>query len=84
YSEGETVQTEIFGSKGGVLRGSGPSPKLFSRVSGAYTTTIPKLDETPTSAQAEFIRAVSSGKPPIVTPEQGVAVTRIIDGIYRG
>lgn len=82
YAEGETIVTEIFGSKGGVIRGGSPSPKLFSRASGTYTTIVPKLDEPNTSAQAEFVNAIQSGREPVVTPEQGVAVTRIIDGIY--
>lgn len=82
YAEGETIVTEIFGSKGGVLRTAGQPPKLFSRAAGAYTTVVPRLAEPPTSAQAEFVDSILTGKQPVVTPEQGIAVTRIIDGIY--
>jgi len=82
YADGEKIVTEIFGSKGGVFREAGQAPKLFSKATGTYTTTVPRLAEPQTSAQAEFVNAILSGKSPVVTPDQGVAVTRIIDGIY--
>ena len=82
YSESEYIATEIFGSKGGVLRVQGQTPKLFSKVSNSFTTILPRLDEEATCTQKEFVNAVLEGREPIVTADQGIAVTRIIDGIY--
>lgn len=81
YSESETIVTEIFGTKGGAYREAGKAPKIFSHAADAYTTIVPKLDEPQKNAQSEFVSAILSGKEPIVTPEQGIAVSRIIDGI---
>lgn len=76
--------TEVFGSKGGAIRWSGRPLKLFGQVSGAYTTTEPRLQERRSSVQEEFVSSVLEGRPPLVTPEQGIAATRIMDAIYSG
>jgi predicted dehydrogenase len=78
HTDQEVINAEFFGSKGGALR----SPlKLFGEVAGTYTTVTPRLDEGPASTQAEFVDSILAGRPPIITPEQGIAVMRIIDGI---
>lgn len=77
----ETLLTELFGSQGGAVR----SPvKLFGEAAGAYTSITPRLDEPPAGAQAEFVDCILTGRQPIVTPEQGVAVMRLIDAIRGG
>jgi predicted dehydrogenase len=76
--------TEVFGTKGGALRWSGRPPKIFGRTAGAYSTTEPRLNEKRSSAQQEFVEAVLEGRPPLVTPEQGIAATQIMDAIFAG
>jgi len=76
--------TEVFGSKGGALRWSGRPPKLYGQTGGAYSTTEPRLQEKRSSVQQEFVSSILEGRPPLVTPEQGIAVTRIMDAIYAG
>jgi len=76
--------TEVFGSKGGALRWSGRPPKLYGQTGGAYSTTEPRLQEKRTTAQEEFVNSVQEGRPPLVTPEHGIAVTRVMDAIFAG
>jgi predicted dehydrogenase len=76
--------TEVFGTKGGALRWSGRPPKLYGQTGGAYSTTEPRLQEKRSSAQQEFVSAVLEGRSPLVTPEHGIAVTRIMDAIFAG
>lgn len=89
----EEIMTEIFGTKGGVLRTMGQDPKIFSevdgayaassiRVTGPYASVIAKDISAPSCTQAEFVNSILSCKVPMITPEQGVAVMQIIDGIY--
>jgi predicted dehydrogenase len=80
----DEVVTELFGSKGGVLRWSGRPPKLYGMAGGAYSTTEPRLQEKRKSAQAEFVDAVLENREPLVTPEQGIRVMRIMDAVYAG
>lgn len=84
YAEKETIVTELFGSKGGALRNHGQPLKLFGEVAGAYTTIEPRLSEPPTSTQTEFVNSILEGRQPLVTPEQGITVMRIIDGLRAG
>lgn len=76
--------TEVFGTEGGALRWSGKPPKLYGRTNGAYSTTEPRLQERRSSAQQEFVESVLEGRPPLVTPEHGIAVMRVMDAIYSG
>jgi predicted dehydrogenase len=77
----EEIITEVFGSRGGALRAAGQPVKLFGEAAGAYTTIVPRIPDQPGSPQAEFVDAILTGRAPLVTAEQGVAVMRIIDGI---
>jgi len=83
YVETEKIVQAIYGDKGGAHRESGQPIKLFGSVPGGYTTVIPRIDIPPTTPMEHFIECLVEGKTPIVTPEQGVAVTEILDGIYR-
>lgn len=82
YIEQEKIVQAFYGTKGGAHREIGQPVKLFGRAAGSYTTTIPRIDVPATTPMAHFVGCIIEGKTPIVTPEQGVAVTRILDGIY--
>ncbi len=82
YIERETVFQAIYGDRGGAHREAGSPVKLFSKTGGAYSTIIPRIDIPSTTPMAHFIECIIEGKIPIVTPEQGVVVTSILDGIY--
>lgn len=82
FVESERIFQAIYGDKGGALREIGAPVKLFSQVSGAYTTITPRISLPTVSPMDHFVECVVEGKTPIVTPDQGVAVTRILDGIY--
>lgn len=76
--------TEVFGTKGGALRWSGRPPKLYGQTGGAYSTTEPRLQERKSGPQQEFVNSILEGRPPLVRPEHGIAVTRIMDAIFAG
>lgn len=80
----DEVVTELFGTNGGALRWAGRPPRLYGVTGGAYSTTEPRLQEKRSSPQAEFVSAVLECRPPLVTPEHGIQVMRIIDAIYGG
>lgn len=80
----DEVITELFGSKGGALRWSGRAPKLYGMAGGAYSTTEPRLQEKRRNAQTEFVEAVLENRAPLVTPEQGIQLMRVIDAVYVG
>ncbi len=77
----DELLTELFGDQGGLLRWSGKPPKLYSHTGGAFSTIEPRLQEKRSSCQEEFVNAVLDGRPPLVTPEQGIATMRIIDAV---
>ncbi len=83
YIECEKIVQAIYGDKGGAHRESGQPVKLFGSVPGGYTTVVPRIDIPSTTPMAHFVECLIEGKTPIVTPEQGVAVSEILDGIYR-
>ena len=83
YIESEKIVLAFYGDKGGAHRESGQPLKLFGRTAGEYVTTVPRFDSPGSSPMVHFVDCVLDGKTPIVTPEQGVAVSRILDGIYR-
>ena len=80
----DELVTELFGSKGGAIRWSGRPLRLFGETNGAYSTTEPRLQEMRSTAHQEFVNSVLESRPPLVTPEQGITVTRIMDAIYAG
>lgn len=83
YVEGDKIVQAVYGDKGGAHRESGQPLKLFASASGAYTTVIPRIDIPSISPMEHFTECILKGREPLVTPEQGVAVTEILDGIYR-
>jgi len=82
YVEKDTVFQAIYGDQGGAHRESGEPLKLFSRAAGSFATVIPRLDLPSTTPMNHFIECLVHEKTPIITPEEGVAVTEILDGIY--
>jgi len=78
----EVVLNEFFGTQGGAIREAGQPLKLFGEAGGSYTTTTPRLPAASGSTQANFVSSILEGTPPLVTPEQGIALMRVIDGLY--
>ena len=83
YVEREQIVQAVYGTKGGAYRDAGQPVKLFSRIGDTFTTVLPRIDKPGTSPMAHFIDCIVEGKPPLVTADQGVAVTEILSGIYR-
>jgi predicted dehydrogenase len=83
FVEGEMVFQAIYGTTGGAHRESGSPVKLFSQANGAYLTTIPRIDIPHVTPMDHFVECVLEGRTPLVTPEEGIAVTEILDGIYN-
>jgi predicted dehydrogenase len=83
YVEHEKIIQAIYGDKGGACRESGQPIKLFVKSDGEYKTIIPTIDMPSTRPMDHFIECILENKTPIVTPEQGVAVTQILEGIYK-
>jgi predicted dehydrogenase len=78
----EQVLSEFFGTKGGAVRDAMHGLKLFGEVAGSYTTTEPKLPKATGSTQENFVTSILTGTTPMVTPEQGIALMKVIDGLY--
>lgn len=83
HIEQEKIFQALYGDTGGVHREIGAPVKLFSSSAGAYTTITPRIEHQAVTPMSHFVDCVLDGKTPIVTPEQGLAVTQILDGIYR-
>lgn len=83
YIESEKIIQAFYGDRGGAHRESGQPVKLFGQTAGQYSTTIPRISLPGTTPMAHFVDCILDGKTAIVTPEQGVAVTEILDGIYK-
>ena len=83
YIEHEKIFQAIYGDKGGAHRESGQPVKVFTKsAAGEYKTITPTIDIPATSPMNHFVECILENKTPIVTPEQGVAVTQILEGIY--
>ena len=83
HTDKQEVVTELFGSEGGVYRSAlDHCIKLFGSQCGGYTTAEVRLQEITRSPQAEFVESILEERQPLVTLEQGIAVMRVIDGIY--
>jgi predicted dehydrogenase len=85
----EEMFTELFGTKGGIIqRNLGETyqfeMKLFRDMGGAYVETnlrIPPQDiETPWQ---HFVRCIRTDTQPMCSGEQGLAVQRILNALYR-
>lgn len=83
YIERERVFQAIYGDKGGAHREAGGDVRLFTQAAGEYTTMVPRIGIQPTTPMEHFIECLVENKQPIVTPEQGVAVTALLEGIYQ-
>lgn len=83
YVEKDEVFQAIYGTKGGAKRVIGEPVKLFSSAAGAYTTVVPRIGTAAQRPMEHFVDCVLEGKEPIVTPEHGVAVTTLLEGIYK-
>lgn len=83
FIESEQVFYEFYGTEGGATLRNGVL-KLFGEREGAYTAgAVSKFNLDVPSPQGNFIQAVRTGKPPLVTAQDGVAVTTILEGIRR-
>ena len=82
YVEREVVFVELYGTLGGASWRDGL--KVFRGEPGAFSTDIKRVVSEGGSAQAEFVRAIRSGEPPSVTPQQSVAVIELLDRLYAG
>jgi predicted dehydrogenase len=82
YIEHDKIIQAIYGNKGGACRESGQPVKLFVKSGEEYKTIIPEINLPSIRPMDHFIDCILENKTPIVTPEQGVAVTQILEGIY--
>ena len=83
HTDKQDVVTELFGSEGGVYRSAlDDCVKLFGSQCGAHMTANARLQEQTRNAQAEFADSIIEQRQPMVTPDQGIAVMRVIDDIY--
>ncbi len=82
HTDHEVVLNEFYGTKGGALREAGQTLKLFGEAGGNHATTTPRLPPATGTTQANFVNSLLNGTPPLVTPEQGIALMRVIDGLY--
>ena len=82
YIEHDVIIQAIYGDKGGACRESGQPIKLFTKSEEGYKTITPTIDIPSIRPMDHFVECLLEGKTPIVTPEQGVAVTQILEGIY--
>ncbi len=83
YVERETIFQALYGDRGGAHREIGQPVKLFTQTSGAYSTVVPNISLPAQSPVAHFVDVIVDGVTPIITPEQGVMVTEILDGFYK-
>jgi predicted dehydrogenase len=84
HIEKELLYFELYGDRGGASTRDGL--KLFSAPSGVPLVSVPAR-ELPRPAiptvPDDFIAAIREQRPPAVSPESGVAVTRILEGLRR-
>jgi predicted dehydrogenase len=76
---------EIIGDKAGVRAFGGEPLTILTEESGRLLDVSPQYSQTNrTDVQAEkFIAAILGKAPPAATAEEGLAVMRILDGIYK-
>jgi predicted dehydrogenase len=83
YVRDEVIITEIFGSKGGALRNKGFPLQMYQSVVGLQSTIEPRLPDPTSFPEKDFVECILTGRGPVVTPEQGIQVMRILDGIHQ-
>jgi len=76
---------ELLGDKGGVRAYDGNPPVIFTEDNGRIVDVLPKYREVKQfDVQAEnFVNVVLGKAEPVATGEQGLAVMKLIDGIYK-
>lgn len=83
HVEKEVVITEIFGSKGGAFRNKGVTLQMYQSVVGLQSIIEPRLPDPVSFPEKDFVECILTGRAPVVTPEQGITVMRILDGIHQ-
>ncbi len=78
----EEVYLDCYGTRGGASLREGVVT-LFGEQGGAYTSVTPQLGGYLVEGMHDnFVRAIREGVEPLITAEQGVAVTRVLDAFY--
>jgi len=74
----------LFGEKAGV-REDASGLKIFGEQAGVLTDTVASLPEVNVFEEEikDFVSCVREDRPPITTPDQILAISRIIEGIYE-
>lgn len=80
--EREVVFLELYGTQGGASWRDGL--RVFRAEPGAVSTDVKRFVGPTSSPQAEFVRAIRTGEPPMVAPQESVAVIEVIDRLYAG
>lgn len=76
---------QLFGTKLGVSE-EDSKVKIYGELAGGLTDTIPQVPHAEDGYVAElrhFTSCVRDGKAPLTTPEEIIAVSKIIEGIYK-
>lgn len=85
--EGEDVYCVILGTKGGVHRGRNVGLRVMTEVDGVLVDMTPLVPQEGKSGHAlldeHFAACLRGEEEPLVTGEHGLAVARVVDGIYR-
>jgi len=82
HIEREILYYELYGEKGGVNTLGGM--KIFSAMQGTPFITKPARDlpkPTIPTVTDDFIDAIINKRPPVVTPESAIIVTKILEGL---
>jgi predicted dehydrogenase len=82
FVERETIVQAVYGDRGGALREAGQPVKVFSREGDTNVTRTLGIDLPTVSPMDHFIDCLTEGTRPLITPEEGVAVTELLDGLY--
>ena len=75
---------DLFGTKAGA-REDASGLKIFGENSGVLTDTVPELPSVNVydAEIKDFVSCVREGRAPVTTPAEILAVSKIIEGIYR-
>jgi len=79
FVEREVVFVELYGDKGGASLRDGL--KLFSECDGSYITAVPRNFPPGRHPAEVFAECLVKGEPTPCTPEEGVAVTKVLCAI---
>ncbi len=84
----EDMATYLYGTKAGIChRNLGDSYDyeacIFGEIGGVYATSKVKIPVHGPNSVSHFLDVVTEGVKPIVTPQQGINVMKVLDGIYK-